>query len=150
MDILGRSRLQIVALVRSPELGKDLVAAVNPHNGTKISVQVGELKAVGTKLAKQGSPDVLIVDIDPEDAGDMAVLKDLTQLGSGTKVPVVATAGSISPMMLRRLLRDGVDDFIPQPVTAPEVSEALRTAIAKYDRPARKDETARGAVVTFM
>src|SRR5512134_3765944 len=102
MDILGRSRLQIVALVRSPELGKDLVAAVDPHNGTTVTVQVGELKAVGAKIAMGGNPDVLIVDVDPEDADDMTVLKDLAQLGKGTSLPLVATAESISPLMLRR------------------------------------------------
>jgi pilus assembly protein CpaE len=148
MDILGRSRLQIAALVRSPKLGEELVSAVKPHNGTKITVQVGELKAVGAKLAKHA--DVLIVDIDPEDTDDMAVLTGLSQRGDGSPVPVVATAESISPLMLRRLLRDSIDDFIPQPITGPEVLEALRTAIAKHDRPGQKDRTARGAVLTFM
>ena len=150
MDLLGRSKLQIVALVRSPELGRDLVAAVGAQNGTRVAVQVGELKVLGAKLASEGNPDVLIVDLDPDDPEEMAALQELTRPGAGAALPVVATAASISPVMLRRLLRDGIDDFIPQPVTAPEVLDALRTALRKHEHVVRRPRRVHGSVVTFM
>ena len=150
MEILGKSKLQIAALVRSPELGRDLVAAVDAQNGTRVAVQVGALKALGGKFAREGNPDVLIVDLDPDDPEEMAALQALTRPGARAAVPVVATAASISPVMLRRLLRDGIADFIPQPVTAPEVLEALRSALGKHRPVQQRPPSARGSVVTFM
>lgn len=150
MQILEGKTLQVVALVRSPELGSDLQSAVDPQSGAKISVQVGQLKAVGTRIASQDNPDLLIVDVDPEDMDDIAVLRALCQPANGAQVPVIATAESISPLMLRRLLRDGVSDFIEQPITASEVLDALRTTLAKRLRSDPENTAARGSVITFM
>jgi pilus assembly protein CpaE len=150
MEILGRGKLQIGVMVRSPELGKELVTAIGPNDDTKLYVRVGALKEVGAKIAKNDKPDVLIVDVDPDDADDMAALRELAQLGNGTSLPLVATAQSISPLMLRRLLRDGIDDFIPQPLNGSEVWDALRTAIAKHNRVAHQEKAAGGSVISFL
>lgn len=120
----------VLAVVRSPALGSALTSAVAPANGTTLEVCVGELKTIGAERLFEKKPDVLIVDIDTDDPEDMAVLNAMVATPIGAKIPVVATAATMSTSSLRRLLRDGVHDFLPQPLSAADVRDAVERAVA--------------------
>ena len=61
---------------------------------------------------------------------------------------LIATSDSLSTAAIRSLLRDGVDDFLPQPFTHEEMVEALRTADAKT-RSRTGDNGGRGRVYSY-
>jgi pilus assembly protein CpaE len=141
--------LRILAVVRSPEVRDALVSAINPTNGTKLDVRVGRLRALGANIAAGEIPDVLVVDIDADDAADMDVLNQIRSDKALAQTPVVATSNEIGSSGIRRLLRDGVADFIPQPLIRSEVLDALHGAI-KNTRRAHPADQPPGRVVSFF
>jgi pilus assembly protein CpaE len=141
--------LKIFAVVRSPEVGDALVSAINPANGTKLDVRVGQLKALGPHVMSGERPDVLLVDIDADDPADMDVLNQIRLDKALAKTPVVVTSNEIGSAGIRRLLRDGVADFIPQPLIQSEVLDALQSAIEKM-RQAQPTNPESGRVFSFL
>jgi pilus assembly protein CpaE len=72
----------------------------------------------------------------------------LSAEASRAHVPIVATASDLSPATVRQLLREGIADFIPQPIERAEVLDVLRSAHHKARR-RRQRSSAPGRVLTF-
>ena len=91
--------------------------------------------------------DVLIIDVDLGDADEYVLLSRIVEL-RGSRRPVIATAPDAAMNDVRRLMRLGVSDFLPQPVSRAEIEHSLKSVISRLaqDDPAAK----RGAVATFM
>lgn len=141
--------LHIAGVVRSPQLQHELGEAAAGWQGLKLDLRVGELKAIGRDLLRsEASPNVLLLDVNVEDARDIAVLGRLATQARNADIPVVATAGDLGPSAMRRLLREGVTDFIAQPVDRGEVLETLRMVDRKVRR-AQAAKSARGRLMTF-
>jgi pilus assembly protein CpaE len=141
--------LQILGVVRSGQLQYELTEAIGDHEGTTVDLRVGDLGSLGAGLLRNGrSADVLLLDVDVHDADEMEVFDRLTAEAAGAKIPVVATAGTLCPASVRRLIRDGVTDFLPQPIERDEVLEVLRAADHKA-RQLNEPGPARGRVLAF-
>ena len=91
--------------------------------------------------------DVLIIDVDLADADEYVLLSRIVEL-RGSRRPVIATAPDAAMNDVRRLMRLGVSDFLPQPVSRAEIVHSLKSVASRLaqDDPAAK----RGAVATFM
>jgi pilus assembly protein CpaE len=76
------------------------------------------------------------------------VLARLAEQAGRASIPVVATAGDLRPSTMRRLLRDGVTDFIGQPIDHAEVVEMVRV-VSRKARRAQATKAARGRLLTF-
>ena len=147
--MITRQTLHIAGVVRSPQLQYELSEAIADCNGTELDLRIGGLKALAPALLRgERTPSVLLVEIDVNDVEDMAVLGQLSAEASRAHVPIVATAGDLGPATVRRLLRDGVADLIPQPIDRAEVLDVLRSADQKA-RPRQQRSPARGRVLTF-
>ncbi|MGH6896287.1 MAG: AAA family ATPase [Geminicoccaceae bacterium] len=148
MTITNRA-LQVAGVVRSPQLQHALAEAITASDGATLDLRLGELKAVAPDLlGREPRPDVLLLDVDAADATDMEALGRLIAEAGRARIPVVATAGDLGASTMRRLLRDGVADFIAQPIDHAEVLEVLRVV----DRKARRDQAAtpaEGRLLTF-
>jgi pilus assembly protein CpaE len=141
--------LRVQGIVRSGQLQYELSEAIGDHGGISIDLRVGDLRSLGTDLLRNGrSTDVLLLDVDVHDVDEMDVFDRLTAEAAGAKIPVVATAGALFPAMVRRLLRDGVADFLPQPIERAEVLEILRIADHKARR-LNQPGPARGRILSF-
>ena len=141
--------LKVLAIVRTPDLGQTLNAALGRAGGVRLDVRVGDLKRLGVALVLAERPDAVLLDIDPEDPDDWEVVSQIKHHQALAGVPVLATAERITSAGIRRLLRDGVDDFVPQPPTASDILEALDGAVRKI-RGARRAGEGQGRIVAFL
>ena len=76
--------------------------------------------------------DVLLVDIDANDERELRHLGEIIQRRGRTAI--LATARDLSAQGVRSLIRQGVDDFIPQPFELPDMQDAIATARAKLQQ----------------
>ncbi len=141
--------LKVLAIVRTPDLGQTLNAALGRAGGVRLDVRVGDVKRLGVALVLAERPDAVLLDIDPEDPDDWEVVSQIKNHQALAGVPVLATAERITSAGIRRLLRDGVDDFVPQPPTASDILEALDGAVRKI-RGARRAGEGQGRIVAFL
>jgi pilus assembly protein CpaE len=91
--------------------------------------------------------EVLIVDVDLADANEFDLLSRILEV-RGARRPVIATASSAAVDDVRRLMRLGISDFLPQPVLRADLEHSLHNVaarLAQHDTPARK-----GAIALFM
>jgi pilus assembly protein CpaE len=79
----------------------------------------------------------------------MNVLNRITAGTAGTGTQVLATASQLTPSAVRRLLRDGVADFVPQPLARADVIDAINAALGRKQGTGG-DGGPRGSVVTFL
>ena len=140
-------KLRVGAWCRTPAFEKSMRAEAGQLDETPFSIvsrNAGE-GAGGATWADDC--DVLIVDIDLADASEFDVLSRIVQM-RGARRAVIATAADASFDDVRRLMRLGISDFLPQPIPHAELEHSL-ASIAK--RQAQDDASAkRGAITVFM
>jgi pilus assembly protein CpaE len=127
--------LNVVAIVRSGEVGSALNQSCTEMNGTKVEVHVGQLADVHPDVAIFTDVDVLLLDVDPSKSDEIAVLHSIVK-DRFPETPVVATTANASLQDVRQLMRLDVVDVVPQPV----MPNDLGTAIAFAARSKIKDE----------
>jgi pilus assembly protein CpaE len=141
--------LKVLAIVRTPELGQTLNAALGRAGGARLDVRVGDVKRLGVSLILAERPDALLLDINADDPEDWEVISHVKHHQALAGIPVLATADRITSGAIRRLLREGIDDFVPQPPTASDILEALESAVRKI-RGSRRSAEGQGRIVTFL
>ena len=128
------SALSVLAITRSAEFGDRLSAMFAAMDDVRVEHRVGDLQSInGEAVAALERADVLLVDIDANDE------RELRQLGRMVErrregTAVLATAQDLSAQGVRGLVRQGVDDFIPQPFELSDMRDAIATARAKLQR----------------
>jgi pilus assembly protein CpaE len=140
--------LHVVAVMRSEASGLQLDRECTEMNGARFEAHVGPLKDVRPEIEIFKTLDVLILDVNPKDAGEIAVLDTIVNKYF-PDVPVVGTAPDATIQDVRQLMRLGVVDFVPQPITRADLQAALSLAASK-----RKATTAgagkKGKVISFL
>jgi pilus assembly protein CpaE len=120
----------VLAIARSQEVKNALASAFSGLHGTDLDIRIGELKTTGAQIVHTQKPDIVVLDVDIEDEQELWALSRIVHERAGIG-PVLATASSITAESARRLIRQGVDDFIPQPMTTHDVLDALEVAHRK-------------------
>jgi pilus assembly protein CpaE len=144
-----KQALHIAGVVRSPQLQYELTDAIVGCHGAKLDLRVGELGTLGPDLVRGGAgADLLLIEVDINDAAEMEAFARLSAEAGRARIPVVATAGDLGPAAMRRLLRQGVADFIAQPIDRAEVLDVLKIADGRSRRQLAAPQT-QGRVFTF-
>lgn len=141
---VGR-KLKVGAWCRSAALEQHLRAEESAD--VALTTAVCADGAIGSDAAWADDCDVLIIDVDLAQIDELAGLSRIVEM-RGPRRPVVATAGDGAIDDVRRLMRLGISDFLPQPIVGADLQQSLRSIarrLALEDSPAK-----RGAVVTFM
>jgi pilus assembly protein CpaE len=146
----GHDDLRVMAVVRTPEL-RDALTGATGINGTRLEIKLGALKEIGTHAIYTEHPDVLLIDLDVDDPDEMGALHRVTEEHQARGTPILATAAKLTPAGMRRLLRDGVTDFLPQPLTQGDLREAIDLA-TKRVRQTRTPEAGepKGRVISVL
>ena len=76
--------------------------------------------------------EFVAIAVNGEDEADLTKVIDIIKLAKGRGIKVVLIADQVSPIALHQLLRLGADDFVPYPLPA----GALHEAIERMRRPA--------------
>ena len=144
---LGR-HMNVVAILRSDEAGKAFSGASADINGTRIDVHVGRLLDVQPGVDILKDLDILILDVDPHDAEEVAHLKRILETYF-PDTPVVATAPEATLQDVRQLMHLGVVDFVPQPITREDLKSALDHAMRSQLATSQAAER-QGSVIAFL
>lgn len=119
--------LTVLALLRSAEAERDLKAAAKTVTGLNLETRQGPLKDAGDSVFSGANAGIVLVDVRFDDAAEMAALERMMQQPHGGK-EVIATS-NVAPLQgVRQLMRMGIPDFLPQPISREDLVAALDTA----------------------
>lgn len=129
--MIRASALNVLAMTRSAELGERIAPMLAELGDVRAETRIGDLNSVNGELAAALERiDVLLVEVDANDERELRHLGELIEQRRG-RTAILATARDLSAHGVRSLIRQGVDDFIPQPLERAEVADAIATARAK-------------------
>jgi pilus assembly protein CpaE len=137
---MGQS-LNVVAMLRTPQLRSALAEVCTGMNGTRFDLRVAPLTQISAESTLPAS-DLLMVEVDPKDAAEMELLRGMVERRQDGPA-IVATTADATLDDVRKLMRLGVVDVIPQPVQRSDVLAALEAA-AKFRRAVKAGEPAGG------
>jgi pilus assembly protein CpaE len=136
--------LNVLAVLRSEEARESLSGAWTGMNGHKVEIEIGNFNARNVK----STPDVLLIEVDPDSERDIQALREAKEHGFSGR-PIIATADKLPLETVRKLMRAGVSDVLPQPFSQSEVVAALET-ISRTRQINRSEPGAGGCVVSFL
>lgn len=126
MNAVTETRVR--AIVQSAEAEHDLRTAFAGASHFEIGIVRGRVQ---DRLPDRlGPQDVLIVDIDINNRQDMAALERLLA-GEARPTVIVTSAAAASVDAMRRLIRLGVADYLPQPIVHEDVVAVVRAVRAR-------------------
>lgn len=140
-------QLKIAAVLRTEEMGRALTASCREVNGHNIGIHIGRLENVRPEIAGLRRSDVLLLELDPGDQAELETLHDIVHRRFPDK-PVVVTTTDLDLNHIRKLMRLGVVDVLPQPIKESDLLAALCSAAALKTLAA--DEDIEGTVVSIL
>ncbi len=140
--------MKVFAIMRNEASGVQLDAECTEMNGTRVEAHIGRLKDVKPDVEILRSLDVLLLDVNPKDAGEIALLDDIVNKHF-PNVPVIGTAADATVQDVRQLMRLGVVDFVPQPFTRADILAAINLAASRRSNTGDGDAS-KGAVFSFI
>jgi pilus assembly protein CpaE len=146
-DVNGSSALRVLAITRSDAVRSQVAEALGGQGRAALESRVGALPVQAASLPRLDRFDLLVLEPDVDDPADHATLEQLRALTRNSSTGILVTAANIGPNMVRRLLREGVDDVIPQPCSPAELAEGLHAVVARRRAPPVHGRS--GRVVTF-
>jgi len=138
--------LNVIGLLRTPQLRSELEQVCTDMNGTRFDLRVTPLEQILTEPQLPPS-DLLMVEVDPRNSADLGFLRDLIERRRGGAV--VATTVNATLDDVRKLMRLGVTDVIPQPIQRGDVLAALEAA-AKFRRSMEPAHEHKGRLVSVL
>ena len=146
--MIRASALNVLAMTRSAELGERINPMFAALDGVRAETRIGDLHSVnGELVATLERVDVLLIDIDANDERELRHLGAVIEQRRG-RTAILATARDLSAQGVRSLIRQGVDDFIPQPFELPDMQDAIATARAKLQHARAGHESGQVFTVT--
>lgn len=140
-----RKDLRFLAVLRSQDKANELKSAVANFDGLEWEIKVSDFENVAGELVNSHVPNVLLAEISFDRPSDLTELSRIVR-ESCQDTAVLATAEQADFEGIRRLMRMGVADFIPQPISQLDVRNALNVAVSKLSQPASAD----GKAITFL
>ena len=122
--------MNVLAVVQSEEIKDSLNNMHFENNTVNFDVFVGKVGDVGPDVIDGHGPDVLLLDINLSDDSEVEALDGIIRT-YGKSLSVVATSREATLEGVRRLMRLGVADFLPQPISDSELTTALEYASRK-------------------
>ncbi len=80
--------------------------------------------------AREQDPELLLLDVDLEDADGLELAAELT--AEGPRRPIVVLTGLDAPELVDRSIASGVEAFLTKPVDDRQLDAALRVAAARH------------------
>ena len=140
--------MNVLAVVQSEEIKDSLNNAHIENNNVNFDVFVGKVGDVGPDVIDGHGPDVLLLDINLSDKAEVDALGSIIRT-YGKSLSVVATSPDATLEGVRRLMRLGVADFLPQPISDSELTSALEYASRKLSH-GEGAEQALGNVFSYI
>lgn len=146
--MLGHS-VEILAVMRDKTRLDAVRQSLDGVSAANLRVVPGRLKQVADELSKDKAPDILFIDLDLGDAGELALLTKIVR-EHAKDLAVIATAEDADLGGIRKLMRLGIVDFVPQPITRADVTAAMETALAKIPHKTGGSSSETGKIISFI
>jgi pilus assembly protein CpaE len=138
--------LNITAVLRTKEQA-DSVRAVLGNFYSDLTLQVGNLPQFAPSL-RAGKTDILIAEVSLDNPDEVELLSQVVAQRSG-RTAVIATAPNADLAGIRSLMRIGVVDFLPQPISNADLLAAIDSASNALKTGVRQGSS-NGSVISFI
>ncbi|MBY0431894.1 MAG: hypothetical protein K2Q10_11895, partial [Rhodospirillales bacterium] len=149
MALAQGKRIAVTALLRSAENRQAVAEALEDERHVALETRLGRLAELGAAVVGAVPPDLLLLDLDLDDEAEMAVLAGLINASGGTTA-IAVTAAQPSLAGMRRLMRLGITDLVPQPIVRTDLLNALKAARDSGGRRNAESGGANGTVLAFL
>ena len=139
--------IKILAVLKTREANQAVSAVAARTVQAQIDVRIGEVRELAPRLVNGHVPDVLLADVSLEDTGDLEALGNFART-HGASTAVIATSSSATLDGMRRLMRVGIHDFVPQPIVEADLMSAFESALQRRQQTAPAS-TKTGRIVTI-
>jgi pilus assembly protein CpaE len=140
--------LSILASCRSEETLESVRDALEGMNGARVELRNGALLNVMNDISSGRRIDVMLLDVDLEDDTELGALSEVIER-SPQGLPVIATSNRTSIERVRLLMRLGLADFIPQPISREDLLNSI-AVVHRTTQTAAPREVRTGKVVSFL
>lgn len=117
-------RLKMTALMRSPESSEQVTAALAGVDAVSLTIDERSAGDMSLQFANSHQPDILLVDLRGDESSDVARLESLLQ-HKEANLHIIATGANATMDTVRRLMRAGAADFIPQPISRSDLLTSI-------------------------
>jgi two-component system cell cycle response regulator DivK len=117
-----------ILIVEDNEKNMKLVRDILQHHGhTTIEAATGRQ---GIKLALEGRPDLVLMDIQLPDIDGITALREIRKESALDAVPVLAVSASVMPDEQQKVVTSGFDAFISKPINLKQFLETVQRFLA--------------------
>jgi pilus assembly protein CpaE len=141
--------IKILAVLKTREANEAVSAVAARAVQAHIDVRIGEVRELAPRLVNGSVPDVLLADVSLEDTTDLEALGNFART-HGASTAVIATSSVATLDGMRRLMRVGIQDFVPQPIVEADLMNALDAALHRRQQAAPATAKQSGRVVTIL
>jgi pilus assembly protein CpaE len=145
-ELLERNITMIGALLRSSSVADSLKSAAQSNNRLVLLPMIGGRLDLGSLRAVQA--DVLLVEVNLADPAEIRVLGDF--VSDGAAPPIIVTSPSFDVQSMRALMKIGILDILPQPISIADFDKAIDNALSRQSRMPVIDRPKKGPVVSFL
>ena len=124
-DAADGAAIRVTLVLGSDTTAKLDMARLNALNA-EIRLFDGGLAAFAANAPLIRRTDMVVVEIDPDDAAALAALEQFAAT-TGARLPVVAAVQDLSISATRRLMRSSISDVLPIPFSLEELGQAIET-----------------------
>lgn len=128
-------RLKLTALMRSPEASKQVAAALAGVDAVSLTIDERSDGDMSLQFVNSHQPHILLVDVRGTDPSEIARLEPLLRQ-KDANLHVIATGADATMDTVRRLMRAGVADFVPQPISRSDLLTSIKTVAQRIKYPA--------------
>ena len=144
---MGHS-LSVMVAMRSPHIAAQLKTTLANVNGYRFETFSGGLQEATSRLASIAKTDVVVIDLALNDPAELSGLTRLIEKCTA-RTAIVATSTDAGMDDIRNLMRIGVADYLPQPITGDDLTAALDT-LASRIRSLKASSGEQGLVYSFL
>jgi pilus assembly protein CpaE len=141
--------IKILAVLKTREANEAVSAVAARAVQAHIDVRIGDVRELAPRLVNGSVPDVLLADVSLDDTSDLEALGKFAQT-HGASTAVIATSSAATLEGMRRLMRFGIQDFVPQPILEADLMSALEAALQRRQQLAPASAKTAGMVITIL
>ena len=143
------SHLKALVICHTQAECVELQAALAPLKDVTVEAIVTLARLPGPMHKSVSVADLVLIDIDPDNAEDISLLRQLRQVAGLGTVPIIAVTSRLSDNAPLRLMRAGADDLLSKPIQLEEAREVFGRAL-EHRKSKRETGAALGKALVFM
>jgi two-component system, cell cycle response regulator DivK len=125
--------MSTILIVEDNEKNMKLVRDILRHKGyATLEAATG---AEGVRLALEGRPDLVLMDIQLPDIDGIEALRQIRAVSALDAVPVIAVSASVMPDDQQKIVTSGFDAFVTKPIDLKRFVDTVQRFLAEGRSP---------------